>query len=398
MRTTVAGPERPIVAWRNALLVIFGVCGFSLGGWMARMPAVKQSLGIDTAQTGLVISALAIGSIIGLSFAGWLVGRFGTRAVIGWTLIGMPLGLILAGFGTSVAANFFVTYAGFLVYGIALGKCDVAMNVSGALNERALGKTFMPILHALFSTGALVGAGFGALTESIGAPLIVHALLLAAGILIPGIIVVRHIRSSASDDEPEPSRVSPREIWGDWRTYLLGLVVLGMALAEGSATDWLAVAMVDGHGTDNATGALVFALFMVAMTIGRLIGGPILDRFGRVPVLQVSALLAAIGLGVFIFAPNMTIAIASVVLWGLGCALGFPTGMSAAADDPRTASARVSAVALIGYVAYLAGPPALGFLGEQVGILLALTLVLGAIIVSGLSSPAAREPRAMDRD
>src|SRR5690606_2382171 len=270
--------------------------------------------------------------------------------------------------------------------------CDVAMNVSGALNERALGKTFMPVLHALFSTGALVGAGFGALTETLDAPLLVHALVIAAGLLIPGLIAARHIRSAANDTEPAPSRVSPREIWGDPRTYLLGLVVLGMALAEGSATDWLAVAMVDGHGTDNATGALVFALFMVAMTIGRLIGGPILDRFGRVPVLQVSALLAAIGLGVFIFAPNMTIAVASVVLWGLGCALGFPTGRSAAADDPRTASARVSAVALIGYVAYLAGPPALGFLGEQVGILLALTLVLGAIIVSGLSSPAAREP------
>lgn len=380
-----------MTAWRNALLVIFGVCGFSLGGWMARMPAVKQSLGIDTAQTGLVISALAIGSIIGLAFAGTLVGRFGARPVISLALVGISAGLVVAGVGTVPGFGFWVTYGGFLLFGTALGVCDVAMNVSGAMNERALGKTFLPVLHAFFSIGALAGAGLAALTESLGVSLVAHAGLMAVGILVPAVFAVRHIREGASEPSAKTRKVSFGEIWGDPRTYFIGLIVLGMALAEGSATDWLAVAMVDGHGTDNTTGALVFALFMVAMTIGRLVGGPLIDRYGRVPALRVSALLSAVGLAVFIFVPDTTIAVAGVVAWGLGSALGFPTGMSAAADDPRTASARVSAVALIGYLAYLAGPPALGFLGEKVGILLALTLVLAAIVVSGLSSPAARE-------
>lgn len=383
-------PDRGVALWRNALLVVFGVCGLSLGGWMARMPAMKQALDIDTAQTGLVISALAIGSVLGLALAGPLVGRFGARAVIASTLVGMSAGLVVAGAGANVA-SFAVAYGGLLLYGVALGMCDVAMNVSGALNERALGKTFLPVLHAFFSIGALAGAGLGALTETLGASLLMHALVLATGILLPGAFAVRHVRSESREAEPTESRVSMRETWADPRTYLIGLIVLGMGLAEGSATDWLAVAMVDGHGTDNTTGALVFALFMVAMTVGRLVGGPILDRFGRVPVLRISAALSAAGLAVFIFVPVTWVAIVGVVLWGLGTSLGFPTGMSAAADDPRTASARVSAVALIGYVAYLVGPPALGFLGEQVGILLALTLVLAFIVVSGLSSPAARE-------
>jgi MFS family permease len=117
-------------------------------------------------------------------------------------------------------------------------------------------------------------------------------------------------------------------------------------------------------------------------------------------VLRASAGLAALGLLVFIFVPVLWIAIVGVVLWGLGAALGFPTGMSAAADDPRTAAAddprtaaaRVSAVAMIGYCAFLVGPPLIGFLGEHLGLLHALLLVLVLIVVAGFASRAAREP------
>jgi MFS family permease len=182
-------------------------------------------------------------------------------------------------------------------------------------------------------------------------------------------------------------------IWLEPRTLLIGLLVLGMAFTEGSANDWLALAMVDGHGVDNATGALVFGIFVTAMTAGRVGGVFLLDRFGRVPVLRVSALLAAVGLVTMIVARNPGLAAAGVVAWGLGSALGFPVGMSAAADDPKTAAARVSAVATIGYLAFLVGPPLVGFVGEQVGLLNALLIVLGLVAVAGIVSPAAREPR-----
>jgi len=92
-----------------------------------------------------------------------------------------------------------------------------------------------------------------------------------------------------------------------------------------------------------------------------------------------------------IFVPVVWIAVIGVVLWGLGASLGFPVGMSAAADDPRTAAASVSAVATIGYVAFLVGPPMIGFLGEQVGILNGLLLVLVLVALAGVFSHKARE-------
>jgi cyanate permease len=275
------------------------------------------------------------------------------------------------------------------------------MNVSGAANERALERSIMPVFHAFFSFGTMAGAGIGALAEALHVPIAVHlgvagvaivvGMLVARRFLLPEQVVGADGGPLADDDHSRTWR-GRLAIWADPRTLLIGVLVLAAAFAEGSANDWLAIAMVDGHGVSNASGALVFGVFVTAMTVGRLTGVFLLDRFGRVPVLRASFLLAAAGLLVVIFVPNPWIAAAGAVLWGLGSALGFPIGMSAAADEPRTAAARVSAVATIGYFAFLVGPPAIGLLGQRVGVLYALLVVLVLAAIGAIVSGAAREP------
>ncbi len=170
----------------------------------------------------------------------------------------------------------------------------------------------------------------------------------------------RYEEHESTATSPTPVQLTRRQVWAQPSTLLIGVIVLGMALAEGSANDWLPLAMIDGHGLDNAAGSAVLTVFLAAMTAGRIAGSPLIDRFGRVPVLRVSAAVAVVGLGLLIFVDVIPIAIVGVVLWGLGASLGFPMGMSAAADDPRSAALKVSAVATIGYVAFLAGPPLIG--------------------------------------
>jgi fucose permease len=388
-----------VVRWRNGIFAIFAVCGFGIASWMARMPAVKESLDISTADVGVLIFGLAVGSIAGLLASSHLIERFGARPVMAVCLVAGPLGLAIAGVGVSLGPQFWLVFAGLVVFGCGLAICDVAMNLSGAVNERVAGRTMMPIFHAFFSIGTMAGAGIGAIAEYAGVPIAVQAALVSVVLVVVGLIGVR---STGSERvlEPEPTGeqrgTTWRQrlaIWRDPRTLLIGVIVLGMAFAEGSANDWLALTMVDGHGTDKPTGALVFGVFVTAMTVGRFGGVRLLDRFGRVPVLRASAALAVIGLSIVIFVPSLWVAVIGVVLWGLGAALGFPTGMSAAADDPKTAAARVSAVATIGYLAFLVGPPVIGFLGEQVGLLHALIVVLVLIVAAGVVSHAAREPQ-----
>ncbi len=390
--------RRELVAWRNALFVVFALCGIALASWVARVPAIRDAVGASTWQMGLIVFGLSGGSMVGLVLSSHILARFGPIATIRATMILCAVGLVIAGAGGSLG-SIPVVIVGLVVFGLGASTCDVSMNVDGAANERALGRTVMPVYHAMFSVGTIIGAGTGALAEHLGVPVVVH-LSAVAGIMIVAVLVaVRFLQPDpalSAGDEARAANApgdwrSRLAVWRDRRTLLIGLIVLGMAFAEGSANDWLALAMVDGHGVDNATGALVFGVFVTAMTIGRVGGVFLLDRFGRVPVLRVSALLAALGLVTMIFAPSPWLAAAGVVAWGLGSALGFPVGMSAAADDPKTAAARVSAVATIGYLAFLVGPPLVGFVGEHVGLLNALLIVLGLVAVAGLVSPAARE-------
>ncbi len=174
------------------------------------------------------------------------------------------------------------------------------------------------------------------------------------------------------------------------RIYAIGPIMLGMAFAEGSANDWLAIAMVDGHAQSEAMGAIALTVFSTAMTVFRIIGGPLVDWFGRVWTLRILAVFAGSGLALFILAPNVPLAFVGIALWGAGASLGFPLGMSAAADDPAKAAASVSAAATIGYIAFLAGPPLLGWVSHQIGILPTLWIVAGLIVLSGLMSGAAK--------
>ena len=137
-------------------------------------------------------------------------------------------------------------------------------------------------------------------------------------------------------------------------------------------------------------GPLAFAIFLAAMTLGRWFGPGLIDRRGRVIMVRASALIALVGLLIVVFGQFLPLAVAGAVLWGLGTALGFPVGMSAAADDPRMAAARVSVVASIAYTAVLAGPPLIGFLGDEVGVLRALTVVAGLLAIAAMTAGATK--------
>ena len=172
---------------------------------------------------------------------------------------------------------------------------------------------------------------------------------------------------------------------------MVGLVVLAAAFAEGTANDWIAVGFVEGHGVPHWAGVLAFAVFLTFMTVGRLLGTRVLDSYGRVAVVRVTFALAVLGALLVVFGPTW-LAYAGAAVWGVGASLGFPVGMSASADDPIRAAARMSTVATIGYAAFIAGPPLLGFLGDHFGVLHALLAVGGMLALAILVIPAVREP------
>jgi fucose permease len=352
-----------------------------------------------------MIFGISAGAILGLLAAAAVVHRLGPRGTIvaAFFVGGAALGgLALA---TSLLPSFPFAIASMAVFGVAWSICDVAMNVEGTEVEREMGRTLMPWFHASWSLGSVTGAAIGAGAAALGVIPAVHftvvgVLLIAAAILIPRLLPRGIDQAAAASPQEERSGFRAQlAAWAEPRTLLLGVLVLGMAFAEGSANDWLALAMTDDRDLSDAEGALLFGVFSIAMTVGRIAGVPLLDRFGRVPVLRLSVVASALGLAVVILVPIVPIMVAGIIVWGLGAALGFPVGMSAAGDDPVGAAARVSAVATIAYCAFLIGPPIIGFVGEHIGILNALWIVFGLIVIAGFAVPAAREPaKRAERD
>ncbi|WP_157009306.1 MFS transporter [Agromyces laixinhei] len=395
--------RRELTAWRNAIFAIFFLSGLSLASWVARLPAIRDDLHLSTQGVGLIILTGSIGSILGLIAAPWLMARIGARHGMSAVLVTVAVGLVFVGVGGSVISSVPLVVAGLVLFGFGNGAVDVMMNVEGAEAERELGKTVMPLMHAFFSFGTVAGAGLAAAASAIALPVWAHLSVISLVLAIAVVVAVRFVpvREELGDD---PHDDAPRDpwtvrikrslsVWADARLLLIGVVMLGMSFAEGSANDWLALAVVDGHGYDETTGAAMFTVFTIAITGARVLGGRFIDRFGRVAMLRSMSIIGVAGLALFIFASEPWLLIVGTVLWGIGCSLAFPVGMSAAADVPdrADAAARVSAVAMIGYCAFLVGPPLIGFLGEHFGILNAMLVLLGLMALAGLAAPAARE-------
>ncbi|MDT0182584.1 MFS transporter [Microbacterium sp. ARD31] len=388
-----------LVRWRTAVFAIFLASGLSIATWASRVPAIKIALDVDNIQIGLMLLGAGIASIVGLSLANVVLARFGARSGMLVAMLVFAAGVGIIGVGTDVLQNYLVVVAGLVLFGLGNGAVDVMMNVEGAAIEKQTGKTILPLFHAFFSFGTVIGAGVGAAAAGWGINVLIHTVVMM--VVIAGIAFAAHANvppreftgdTAAAADPPHwRERLhTALSAWREPRTYALGVIMLGMAFAEGGANDWLALGMVEGHGADQALGALGLTVFSVSMTVVRVFGGPLVDRFGRVATLRVLSAASAGGLLLFILAPNLPLVFVGAALWGAGTSLGFPLGMSAAADDPAKAAARVSAAATIGYISFLCGPPILGFISENIGLLNTLYILVVLAIASGLASGAAR--------
>lgn len=398
-----AEPRARVELAKVGVYVAFLCAGLAFASWASRIPTARTALELTPGQLGLVLLAGSAGSLLGLPMAGLIADRIGAARTVlfGATLVSVGLPLVACAIVFTGSAVVTAGVLALICFGI--GLWDVSMNLHGAEVERLLGRTIMPRFHAAFSLGTVIGAGVGAVMARLGTSLLVH--LLAAALVLFAAVVwgVRQFLPQASVASAGPvgpasttSSVKGRSAWTEPRVLLIGFVVLVAAFTEGSANDWLAVAFVDGHGLPEWAGIVGLAVFLTFMTVGRVAGTLLLDRFGRVPVLRATFVLAAIGSLLMIFGDSV-LAFVGAAVWGIGSSLGFPVGMSAAADDPRRAAARVSVVSTIGYLAFLAGPPALGFLGDHFGVLRALSVVSVLVLIAIFLLPVMAEPTEDDK-
>ena len=385
---------REVRAAALAVFAIFGTNGFVFASWAARIPSVTDILGLTTGQMGSLLLMIAIGSLIAMPLTGTVSDRIGLKRTV---RLG---GVLAAAAGTAVAVGLLlasvpVVAVALAVFGAGIALWDVAQNIAGADVEHRLGRTIMPQFHAAFSGGAFAGAMVGAGLSAADVSLPMHLFAIVAAVVVVLVAVPRYFLAHdaagpgsahhPAEDGAHGGEKAPGGALAAWRhprTLLIGVVVLGATLTEGAGNDWISKGVVDGLGASEAAGASLFGVFVGAMTIARWFGGRAIDRIGRVAALRISMVSALMGLTAYSLAGTYWLSAVGAVFWGLGAALAFPMGMSAAADDPRHAANRVAVVSTLGYIAFLAGPPLLGYLGDHVGLRAALLAILVPIAVA----------------
>jgi MFS family permease len=394
----VVRPERAALArWRWTITAAFGLGGITISAWGPRLPAIKAGLGIGTATIGLLLAGVTVGAILGLLASNPILHWLGSRRAVTGALLLIAVAMTVMGLALILGSVPLVAVA-FVITGLGIGVLDVLINVEGSAVEQVAGRTLMPMMHGAWSIGAAVGSGIGAACAALGvtpaAQLIAEAVLIAAA--APGIAAgIPGGRRVPAERPPQDPRAKLRQWfhhWLDWRLLLIGVVMLGVELGEGSANNWLTLAVRNDHGQAAAVAALFFTAFAAGEALTRIFGGPVVDRLGRVRTIRVTTALGVIGMVLFILAGNRWIVLVGVLLWAVGVSMGFPLGMSAAAESGPDPAARVSVVASIGYFANLAGPPAIGVLAQSVGLLDAFWLIV-ALFFAAFAAASSFRPR-----
>jgi MFS family permease len=388
-----------VTRWRNAVIGAFGLGGITIASWGPRLPAVIAALHTDTGVLGLVLGCVTIGSIVGLLTSTPLLHWLRSRLAVGGALVVIAATLATIGVGVAIGSIPLVTVA-FIVIGFGIGTLDVLINVEGAAVEQAAGRTLMPLMHGGWSVGAAVGAGLGAACAALGIAPATQFIAEGVVIAVAGVVLATFIAPGVRHEEPHEPQSRLQKIvawargWLDWRLLLIGVVMLGVELAEGSASNWMTLAVHDDHGQPVAVAALFFTAFAVAEAIARIFGGPVVDRLGRVRTTRVTTALGVVGVVLFILGGNPLLVLLGVLLWAVGVSMGFPLGMSAAAESGPNPVARVSVVASIAYLANLAGPPMIGLLAEHLGLLNTLWIVVVLMAAACLCAGSLRRPKA----
>lgn len=399
MTQPVAIRARHLPTERTSINLIFLLAGLSFASWAGRLSIIDDVLGFSGLGLGSFLLCMTLGTLIGLSVIPLISKYIPTKRLLCILPLGLALCLPVLGVAISFAESTWLAYLALFINGIIFGCLDIMMNVSGARIERQFGRSIMPSLHGFFSLGSLLGAGLATATIAMQVRSIWHFAFIS--VLIIALAFIAHLGLSEWENEnfAERAKAAAEERPQGLRNFglllLLGLMVAGLSFTEGAANDWIAVASVSGHGLEHETGALMFTLFVGAMTVGRFLGGHLVDMMGHKYTLLLMGSIGLLGVTLFIIGSTpFSIGLGSA-MWGLGSSLGFPVGMSIAASrSVRLGPKAVSIISAFGYGAMLGGPPLIGFIVDEAGLPRALWICAAVLVVSLLLTPrVSRRPR-----
>ena len=362
---------------RVALTFVFLADGVMVGSWASRIPAVKDGLGLTTSQLGVALFAMSLGALVSMPLAGWLDERVGSARIALVALLGGGSSLWLAGVAGSLGA----LVGALALFGAGFGAVNVAGNAQGIALERAYGRSILSSFHAAFSAGGLIGAAAGGLAAARGVEPPAHFAAVAVTLALVAFGAGRLLPRADVGCETFALVRPPRAL------LLLGCAAFFTLLAEGAAADWSAVYLRGSLGSTAAFAALGYTAFSLAMVASRLAGDRLDETIGPAALAGGGGVVSAVGLAVALAIGTTPAALVGFAAMGAGLGVMVPVIFRTAGTTPGvTPGIGIAAVSTIGFLGFLAGPPAIGIAADVIGLRAALAVVVVAsVLAAGLS-------------
>ncbi|NYH50527.1 MULTISPECIES: MFS transporter [Nocardiopsis] len=381
IQTRSAPPPPEARRARGAVSTLFFVNGFTYTNAVPWLPVIKSQLELSNAELGLAIAAMPTGAILTGMLAGPMIHWFGSgRTAVGTSLVSLGALPFIA-----LAQSWWMLAAALFVLGSADAWTDSAQNSHGLRVQRRYKRTIINTFHAVWSLAAVTGGLLGAAMAGAGVPILWH--LGGVAVLLVGVnlVVSRMLLPGPDSSEREDGTdgESGRRLRVPGRAVLL-LLVLGVLLMfaggiEDSAASWGAVYMTSELEAPLFLAAMPFVACQAMMTLGRLVGDRVTDRFGAVAVGRACGLLAGGGIAFALLLPHPVTTVIGFGVMGLGVSTLFPLTLSAAGNVPgvRTGDG-ITVVGWLGRAGFLAFPPMVGFLADSFSLGGALWVIAGA--------------------
>ena len=360
--------------------------GALFANWVIRIPDIQTKFSLSKTELGFTLIAIPIGLILTLTFAGSLIEKLGSKniTILGTTLVHIFLILIII-----MPSRTFIWIV-LLFFGASISIMDMAMNTQGVVVERMYKRSIMSSFHASYSLGGFIGSGIGFFLIRIGFDPFIHFTFVSIGFFLLALISFRFLVDH-SLEKPENNNQKTKGILNFPPKILwpLGFIVFASTIGEAAVADWSAVYLTDVVATSNDIAALGFGAFSLTMVFGRLVGDNLANKFTSEKVVRYGGIIASLGIFLSILVPELGFVLVGFALMGIGIAVIIPLAFNAAGNKPGINSGvGITAVANIGYMGFLLGPPLIGFIADNFSLQTAFFIVgcvIGTLIFSSRS-------------
>ncbi len=375
---------------RRAVTLAFLVNGLAVASFLVRVPNVRDELALREATLGLVLSGLAVGVVLGLVLSGVLAARHGSRRL---TLGGAVVMIALLPFA-GLAPDPVTLVVLLVAIGISGATMDVGMNAQGVGIERAYGRSIMLGFHGAWSVGALAAAVIGSAAMGLGVSVAAHLAAISVVLVVLILVAAPHLR--VEDRVAAPS--GPRFALPRGPLLPLAMIAFAAALGEATAADWSGIHLADQLQVAPGQIGWGFVASTAAMTTIRLVGDRLVRRVGPARVVVTGGAFATAGYLTIAVSSSLPLTLVAFAAVGGGLGVTVPLVFAAAGTRSSSPGAGVAAVATVGYLAFVIGPPVVGLIADLIGLRVSFALVaitIGAMTLRrhpGLAPVQTREP------